>query len=178
MDFQQAWERALKETNIIRSRVSSLYTFDDTHVPYMFLSPSLINDGDTVVRKGEVVVQRPSLILPPNIPRFEGFDFEQEQGADQNAVINFLLVRGISIPSLNYNNKTSSLDVFEGDMARAIAHFANQLEREENVSCGLLAGHEEVWQFSILIFICSQIARNTQVDIKRLMDNFRRGLSS
>jgi hypothetical protein len=177
MDFQQAWERALKETNIIRSRVSSLHTFDDTHVPYVFLSPSLINDGDTVVRKGEVVVQRPSLILPPNIPRFEGFEFEQEQGADQNSVINYLLVRGISVPSLTYNNKTSSLDVFEGEMTRAIAHFANQLEREEDVSCGLLAGHEEVWQFSILIFICSQIARNTQVDIRRLMDDMRRRMS-
>lgn len=178
MDFQQAWERALKETNIIRTRVSSLYTFDDTRVPYMFLSPSLINDGDTVVRKGEVVVQRPALVLPPNIPRFEGFEFDQEQGADQNAAINYLLVRGVTIPSLTYNNKTSSLDIFEGEMTRAIAHFANQLEREEDVSCGLLAGHEDVWQFSILIFICSQIARNTGMDIKRLMDDFRRGASS
>jgi hypothetical protein len=174
MDFQQAWERALKETNIIRSRVSSLHTFDDTRVPYMFLSPSQITDGDTVVRRGEVVVQRPALILPPNIPRFEGFEFEQEQGADQNAVINYLLVRGITVPSLTYNNKTSSLDVFEGEMSRAIAHFANQLEREEDVSCGLVAGHEDVWQFSVLIFICSQIARNTQVDIRRLMDDIRR----
>ena len=178
MDFQQAWERALKETNIIRSRVSSLHTFDDTRVPYIFLSPSLINDGDTVVRRGEVVVQRPSLILPPNIPRFEGFEFEQEEGADQNGVVSYLLLRGITVPSLTYNNKTSSLDVFEGDMTRAIAYFANQLEREEDVTCGLVAGHEEVWQFSVLIFICSQIARNTQVDIKRLMDDLRRGSSS
>ena len=177
MDFQHAWERALQETSIIRSRVSLLQTFDDTRVPYMFLSPSLINDGDTVVRRGEVVVQRPSLILPPNIPRFEGFDFDQEQGADQSAVMNYLLVRGITVPSLNYNNKTSSLNVFEGGMSRAIAHFANQLEREEDVSCGLVAGHEDVWQFSVLILICSQIARNTQVDIRRLMNDLRRGSS-
>lgn len=174
MDFQQAWERALKETNIIRSRVSSLHTFDDTRVPYMFLSPSLINEGDTVVRKGEVVVQRPSLILPPNIPRFEGFEFEREEGTDQSAVVNYLLVRGITLPSLTYNNKTSSLDVFEGEMTRAIAHFANQLERAEDVSCGLVAGHEEVWQFSVLIFICAQITRNTGIDIRRLMDEMRR----
>ena len=174
MDFQQAWERALKETDIIRTRVSSLHTFDDTRVPYMFLSPSLINEGDTVVRRGEVVVRRPSLILPPNIPRFEGFDFQQEGAADPNAVVNYLLVRGITIPSLTYNNKTSSLDIFEGEMPRAIAHFANRLEREEDVSCGLVAGHEDVWPFSVLIFICSQIARNTDIDIRRLMDDMRR----
>ena len=172
--MHQAWERALQETDIIRTRVSSLHTFDDTHVPYLFLSPSLINDGDTVVRKGEVVVKRPALILPPNTPRFEGFDFVHEDGADQNAAVNFLLLRGVSVPSMTYNNKTHSLDVFEGNLSRAVSYFANQLEREENVACGLVTGHEEIWPFSVLIFICSQIARNTEVDLRRLMEHHRR----
>ena len=118
MDFQKAWEQALQKTGIVRSRVSFLHTFDDTRVPYMFLSPSLINDGDTVVRKGEVVVQKPALILPPNIPRFEGFEFGHEEGADQDAAANFLLVRGVNVPSMKYLNKTHSLDVFEGDLGR------------------------------------------------------------
>ncbi|MFH0754488.1 MAG: hypothetical protein V2A70_07985 [Candidatus Omnitrophota bacterium] len=174
MDFQEAWEKALKQTDIVRRRISALQTFDDTHVPYILLSPSLVNEGDTVVRKGEVVVQRPSLILPPNIPRFEGFDFKQEEGVDPGSVINFLLVRGITLPSMKYNNKTSSLDVFEGDISRAVPHFANQLEREEDVVCGLITGMEEIWQFSLLIFICAQVANNTGMDVRRLMDHYRR----
>lgn len=174
MDFQSAWEEALKGTEIVRTRVSPLKTFEDTRVPYIFLSPSLINDGDTVVRKGEVLVRRPSLILPPNIPRFEGFEFDQEEGTDQSSVASFLLVRGISVPSLTYNHTTYSLDVFEGGLSRAIPFFANQMEREENVVCGLITGHEQVWQFSVLIFICSQVARNVEVDLKRLMDDHRR----
>ncbi len=177
MDFHEAWDKALKDTGIVRSRVSPLQTFDDTKVPYVFLSPSTINDGDTVVRKGEIVVQRPSLILPPNIPQFEGFQFEKEEGAEDSAVVNFLLVRGIAIPSLRYNNRTFSIDVFEGDVTRAVAHFANQLEREEDVSTGLLTGTDDVWQFSILIFICSQIARNTDIDLRRLMNEHRRRLN-
>ena len=174
MDFQQAWEDALKNTQIVRRRVALLQTFDDTRVPYVFLSPSLINDGDTVVRKGEVLVQKPSLILPPNIPQFDGFEFGREEGADQSSVINFLLMRGIAFPSLKYNNKTSSLDVFEGGMDRAVPFVANQLEREEDVMRGLVTGHEETWPFSILIFICSQIGRNSDMDLKRLMDDYRR----
>lgn len=174
MDFYEAWDKALKDTSIVRSRISSLRTFDDTHVPYIFLSPSNINEGDTVVRKGEIMVQRPSLILPPNIPQFEGFQFEKEEGAEDSAVVNFLLVRGVTIPSLKYNNRTHSIDVFEGDVSRAISHFANQLERVEDVSTGLLTGIEDVWQFSILIFICSQIAKNTEQDLRRLMNEFRR----
>ena len=175
MDFNEAWGRALKETDIIRSRVSALNTFSDTHVPYVLLSPSSINEGDTVVRKGEVVVRRPALILPPNIPQFEGFDFEKEEGMSDSSVVNFLLVRGVALPSLKYNNKTYSLDLFEGEVSRAVSYFANRLEREEDVLTGLLTGHEDSWQLSVVIFICSQIAKNTEVDIRRLMDEYRKG---
>ncbi len=174
MEFHEAWARALKETEIIRSRVLSLPTYDDSHVPYLFLSPSTLNEGDTVVRRGKILVQRPALMLPPNIPQLEGFDIQKNEGETDSSVMSFLLVRGITIPSLKYNNQTHSLDVFEGDVRQAVSYFANQMEREEDVATGLLLGHEDVWQFSVLIFVCSQIARNTEVDLKRLMDDFRR----
>ncbi len=173
MDFQDAWGKALKETEIIRSRIMGLHTFDQTHVPYVLLSASSINPGDTVVRSGEVLVDRPSLILPPHIPQFEGFSFDDLNGGE-DALINFLLVRGVSLPSLKYNNKTNQLDVFEGKVDQAIAHFGNRLQREENTSTGLIVAPEDVWQFSLLIFICSQISRSSASDIRRLLEDFRR----
>ena len=75
MDIQELWERALKNTEIIRPRVQELHTFSSTQLPYVFLSESSINAGDTVVRKGEVLVEKPSLILPADSPQFEGFSF-------------------------------------------------------------------------------------------------------
>ncbi len=175
MDLPSAWEKALRETNIIRSRVMSLQTFGETHVPYFLLSPSTINEGDTVVRTGEVLVHRPSLILPPNIPQFEGFDFEGEDSSfKQDAMISFLMVRGITLPSMKYDNKISSLNVFEGKMDEAIGVYGNRLQREENTSAGLICGPDEVWQFSLLIFICSQIAKNSSTDIRRLLDEYHR----
>jgi len=170
MDSTSAWEKALRETEIIRSRVIGLQTFSETHVPYILLSPSTINEGDTVVRTGEVLIHRPSLILPPNIPQLEGFDFEDEGSFQENTMINFLMVRGISLPSMKYDNKISSLNVFEGKIDDAIGVYGNRLQREENTSAGLLCGPDEVWQFSLLIFICSQIAKNSSTDIRRLLD--------
>jgi hypothetical protein len=172
MDIQSAFEKALKETDIIRSRVLSLQTFSDTQVPYILLSASSINPGDTVVRKGEVLVQKPSLILPPNIPQFDGFDVNDEEILDSDAMINFLLVRGISLPSMKYNNTTSSLDVFEGKLDEAIKHYGNHMQSQENTSTGLLVGPEDVWPFSLLIFICGQIAKNSSTDIRRLLDQW------
>jgi hypothetical protein len=174
MDIQKAWQKALKQTEIIRPRVQHLLTFRDTPVPYTLLSPSTINVGDTVVRKGEVIVQRPSLILPPNIPQLEGFEFDHDTGGGEDEVVNYLLVRGISLPSMHYNNRTYSLDVFEGDVEQAVKQHLENLQRTENVQMGLLVGPEDCWQFSVLIYICTQVARNAQQDIKKLLQALRK----
>jgi len=172
MNIEDAWKKALKKTEIIRSRIQGLMTSGKTFVPYIFLSESSINEGDTVVRKGQVVVEKPSLVIPPHNPQFKGFEFEEGVGVDENTMINFLLVRGISIPSLSYDNKTNSLDVFEGGLSTAIKHYESLLMQKENVKTGLIAGPEDVWQLSLLIFTCSQIARNADSDIKKLLDDF------
>src|SRR5208283_2282277 len=166
MDSTSAWEMALRDTNIVRSRVTGLQTFSETKVPYILLSPSTINEGDTVVRAGEVLVHRPALILPPNIPQFEGFNFEDEGLLGENMLINFLMVRGITLPSMKYDNKIFSLNVFEGKMEDAIGVYGNRLQREENTSAGLICGPDQVWQLSLLIFVCSQIAKNSSTDIR------------
>jgi len=171
MDFYDLWMKTLKQTRIIRSRVKSLRTDDDTPMPYIFLAESRINRGDTVVRQGEVKIQRPALILPPNMPQFEGFDLEEAAQAFPDSVANFFLVRGISIPSYHYNNTTCRLDVFEGDLERAAAHYQDELARQENVRTGLITGPEDCWPFSILLYNCTQVLKNAGQDIRRLMDD-------
>ncbi len=173
MDIYDYWTRALKSTEIIRPRVHGLLSHRETAVPYIMLSESSVNDGDTVVRRGEVIVEKPSLVLPPANPQLQGFEFAAEENFKQEAFINFLLIRGIQLPSMKYNNKTHSLEVFEGGLSKAIHHYGDFLQREENVSTGLLAGPEEGWQFSILVYICSQVARNAETDIRNLLKDFK-----
>jgi len=173
MDFYELWMRTLKQTRIIRSRVKSLRTDDDTPMPYIFLAESRMNRGDTVVRRGEVKIQKPSLILPPNMPQFNGFDFEDQTQAFPDSIANFFLVRGISIPSYHYNNTTCRLDVFEGGLERAVAHYQDELARQENVRTGLLSGPEECWPLSILLYNCTQVVKNAGQDIRRLLDDLR-----
>jgi len=173
MDFYEAWNKALKKTEIIRSRVSRLQTHAETNVPYILLSSSTINPGDTVVRKGKVLIEKPSLLVPPNIPQFEGFDFDQDGHTREDSVVNYLLVRGIHLPSMRYNNQTYTLDVHEGDLDKAIRHYHNLLQRRESVQTGLIVGPEDCWPFSLLLFVCSQVAKNAEADIKRMLDENR-----
>lgn len=175
MDIDKIWEKALRHTEIIRTRVQALLTLQETPVPYILLSESSVNMGDTVVRQGQVIVERPSLIIPPNNPQFVGFEFEEEEGKegiDQNALINFLLVRGVTLPSLKYDNKTNLLDIYEGKLANAIKYYKDLLQKQENVQTGLIAGPEDCWQFSLLIFICFQVARNAENDIRKLLEKY------
>ncbi len=179
MNIQDSWEKALKTTQIIRARAQSLETFSATTLPYVFLAQSAINSGDTVVRKGEIIVEKPAIVLPFNLPQFEGFDFEEGMKMDENLLKTFLLVRGVTFPSLKYNNKTDSLTVHEGKLQGAIELFHNRLQREEDAKTGLIVGAEDVWPFSVLLFICSQVFRSADKDLKRLFDDhYRRGLMS
>jgi len=175
MNIQDSWEKALKHTKIIRQRPKELLTFQATDVPYIFLGESLVNMGDTVVRKGEILVEKPGIILPHNLPQFEGFDFEESLHYGQDMVLNFLIVRGVTFPSLKYNNKTHSLEVYEGHIDKAIGYYSDKLQREEDVNRGLVIGPDDCWQFSILIFIATQILKSADGDIRRLLERFKEG---
>ncbi len=174
MNIQDIWEKAVKKTEIIRPRVTPLSSYDVTHLPYVCLSESAVNTGDTVVRRGEVMVQKPTIVLPHNMPQFEGFDFEKEMQVNEDLFRSFLLVRGVQFPAMKYNNKSYSVDVHEGSLSKAIEHHKTLLQRHENVHTGLIAGPEDCWQFSVILFVCSQIARSADGDIRRLLDDMGR----
>ena len=172
MDINELWQKALKQTEIVRSRIKELATFDATHLPYIFLSESQIHAGNSVVRKGEIVVDKPMLVLPQNSPQFDGFEFEESFKLNEQTITNFLLVRGITFPSLKYNNTVSSLDVYEGKLKEAIKYHLDVLQRKEDVRTGLIVGPDDCWQFSVLVFICLAVSKSANTDIRKFLDKF------
>ena len=173
MDLEEKWSKALAETAIIRSRISYLSTFDTTTISYIFLAESAINLGDTVVRRGKVMVHRTAIILPEDMPQFEGFEFEKDYQVNADMVKMFLLVRGASFPSLKYEHEISSLEVYEGRLEKARAYFKQELERREDVETGLIIGSDDCWQFSLLIYIGLLIGKSLPSDLRRLWDRYK-----
>ena len=172
MDIEQLWDKALKGTEIVRTRALELSTFETTPLPYVFLAESSVNAGDTVVRRGQVMIERPSLILPS--AHFEGFEFESDLRLSEDTILNFLLVRGVKFPSMRYRHELSSLDVREGSLQQAIDHFGESLKRTEDLRTGLVVGPEEAWQFSVLILVGSLVIRSSEGDLRRLFDDWHR----
>ena len=174
MDIQELWDKARKQTEILRMRLQDLPTFDVALVPYIFLAESSVNPGDTVVRRGHVLIERPALVLPSFSPQFEGFDFEDDLHLSESAVATFLLVRGIQFPSLKYRHQISSLDIFEHSLQRAIGHFTEQLNAAEDVKMGLVVGPEDAWQFSLLLFVGALVVRSAEGDLRRILEEWRK----
>jgi hypothetical protein len=174
VNLEENWKKAVSKTEILRSRITNLLTFDSTVLPYIFLAESAVNPGDTLVRKGEVIVEKPLLILPENFPQFEGFDFKKELKANDDSVRTLLLMRGITFPSLKYHNITSSIDISEGSLAKAIKENKKELERREDLTTGLITGPEDCWQFSILLYIATLVSKSAASDIRKLLDKFRK----
>jgi len=178
MDMSSLWQKALKETEVIRPRLKNLSATKKTKLQYLFLANSSVNIGDTVVRRGEVSVGEPSIFLPGNMPQFKGFDFEGGIQHSQDMVLSFLMVRGITFPSLKFNNQITKVDLYEGVIDKAIRDYGNDLERKEDIETTLLIGPEEAWQFSILIFIGMQATKSAEGDFKALKDEWRHRGSS
>jgi hypothetical protein len=172
MDFESLWDKALKGTEVVRSRITDLATFEATPLPYIFVAESSVNAGDTVVRQGQVMVERAALIMPT--PRFEGFELEDGLQVSEDALLNFFLVRGIRFPSLRYRHEHSSLTVREGSLQQAVTFYREQLQQREDVHTGLVLGPEDAWQLSILILVGQAVVRSAEGDVRRLLDEWRR----
>ena len=174
MDIEALWDDARKQTEIHRMRLQDLATFEATPVPYVFLAESSMNRGDTVVRRGQVMIERPSLLLPGLAPRFEGFEFERDWQLSEESVATFLLIRGIQFPSLKYRHEVSSLDVDERSLQQAITHYADRLAAAEDTSTGLVIGPEASWQFSILLLVGALVVRSARGDLQRILEAWRK----
>jgi hypothetical protein len=170
MDIEQLWEKAQKKTEILRGRVKALPTFASTKVPYVFMGESVVNEGHTVVRKGSILIEKPIIILPEDLPQFEGFDFEKDLDVEQGTMQMFFLMRGIRFPSLKYNNTIDKLDLKETSLAKTAEKYKKSLERRENVNTALILGPEDCWQFSILLYMATLIGRCARTDIINLME--------
>jgi hypothetical protein len=169
MELEKLWQKALKKTEIHRARLHNLYTFRPTDLPYVLLTESKVNPGDTVVRKGKIKVDKPLIVLPEYHPLFEGFDFAEDLKVDDDLVRAFLLLRGLNLPSLKYKNRTYSLDVYEDTLKKALGHYKNDLQRKEDTYLGLVVGPDDAWQFSLLIYVAAMVSKSAASDISKYL---------
>ena len=172
MDLEEVWQKALRNTQIIRMRLAKLDISSGSELPYIFLAESEVNIGDTIVRRGKVNVNKPLIYLSDGSPQFYGFDFEENLKINTETIKTFLFMRGINFPSLKYMH-SSQIELHEGSLQDAISKYTNLLAKEENVDTGLIAGFADYWQFSVLVYVANLVIKSAPDNIKKFLKKLR-----
>lgn len=171
IDLDKKWKEALKKTKIVRSRYAKLNTFSKTVLPYILVSKSLVNVNSTVVREGKVEVSPVMIHLPDGSPIFNGFNFFETTEYSEEVVKTFLLIRGIKLPSLKYSNEEVKLDVIEKGVEEVVKEYQQKLACREDLETAIIVGLGDVWQFSLLVYILSNIARSAESDVRNIFSS-------
>ncbi len=173
MDFEKDWERAVKTTEIERSWIGYLKNTSATMLPYLMLSESLLDNSDTVVRKGKIEVTKPIIYLPQHNPVFEGFEFPQDSILE-NSILTFFLLRGIHLPSLKYSNTVYSLDIERSGLSDAVKKYRQEFQKLEDLKTALIVGPDDCWHLSLLIYVAALTEKSVSNDIKSFLENLKR----
>ncbi|MHC4887131.1 MAG: hypothetical protein ACYTGH_18795 [Planctomycetota bacterium] len=163
---------AQRQTSILRQRKNLLYTFGATRLPYVFLGESAINQGDIVVRSGEVSVKRPQIIAPGQDVELEGFGFEELEGEGAEAMIPVLLNRWVQFPPAKYANTHGTMEVVPGPLERAVENSVNRLDQKHDIRTAVITGNEAMWGFSVLGYVGQMIAKSAPSNIGEYFERF------
>jgi hypothetical protein len=168
--FDQLFLRATDETQLLRTRKNDLYTFGATSLPYIFLAHSAINEGDTIVRRGEIQTEKPAILFGGDQQsHFEGFE---EEGHEELRV---LFMRAFKMPNLNVQNQDMHLDVVSKELEELGDQFMNDLDRENDSRTAVIRGPEDLWGISLLIYAGEMTRRSAPGNMKEIMKREQRG---
>lgn len=172
IDIDKKWQEALKKTKIVRSRIKKLETFKKTIVPYILVNKSLVNKGTTVVREGKVVVSPVYIHLPYSKFELNNFNFKETTNYSDEIIKSFLLIRGVNLPSMRYDNTDLKLEVVDKPLEQVVKEYQEIFQRKEDTETGLVISIPDIWQFSLIIYLASIIVKSAENDIKNFLEMF------
>lgn len=175
LEMEDAFRIAQADTQFIRVRKNLLYTFGATRLPYVCLSEPQERPGNVIVRKGEVMADKPQIAVPGVNFSFEGFESmgefaDEEEGGEGLAIF---LARRISLPPSKYVNTAGAEMVESGPLAAAIERQVRRLDDDNDVRTGIIAAPETVWGLSVLLYVGSQVARSAPSNVQEHFERLR-----
>jgi len=163
--FQEQFDEAWQAVDVVRYSQPNLFTFGDTRLKYTVIAPSEIHQGETVLREGQVVVQKPMIInlLGAEGVHLEGFgEFDQMPG--------FLIERMAYIPRLNYRNQEGRMEIVSTPANELIEQVIKKLDTEGDNLMGVMKSPAGAWQIGVLRYSVEKIVQSTPYNIQELRE--------
>ncbi len=169
-----AFMAAVRSTRIHRSRKNYLFTFGNTKLPYRIVAESSINEKSSIIRSGEVIVDKPQILFTSDPTSFDGFVAEGNH-ADLDSIKYALLSRGINFPQMNYKNNTDSLEVVSELPNVIIDRFMNQFEDQNDSKTALIQCREDLWNLALLHYVLGEVIRSSSSNMQEYLERYPLG---
>lgn len=167
-------EYAIRHTQVLRPPRQALETFGITKIRYHLLTAPAYADlvageGETVVREGHVIAERPRVVTPYYLMNLQGFSHHARRYLEKIAQ------EGHSSPGLlyRYRNEVEGLSIVSEPLDQLAQKLTEKLEREGIALAAIIKGVDELWDVSLLRFIHEFTLRSLRSNVT---DLGRRGL--
>ena len=157
MDVSPEWMKSVEQTYVIKFPTQHLATFGITSVDYFVVTEPIYTAMDaskreleSVVRKGKVISEQPSLITPTYALNLDGFSesaYEYMRSAAQSY--------GPNSPGIlyQYRNESENLEIVGGIPAEVANRISTDLKAKKNDLSVVIVGIDEFWDVALMKFI-------------------------
>ena len=174
--------QAVKRTEILRAPKQSLATFGTTNIYYYLVTEPVYSElvknvtepkatqGETVVREGRVIAERPRIVTPYYLSRLEGFSSEARGYFEA-----LLKAHGPDAPGLfyTYKNEPKELNIVSDNLLSVVNKLNAEIDKRGDPLTSIIKGEDELWDVSLMKFIYEMTRSSLR---ENLMQMERRGL--
>lgn len=166
---------AIECTKVLRSPKQHLSTLGTTNIGYYLVTEPAYSDtasdaGETVIREGRVVVERPRIVTPYYLSRLEGFSPDARKYFET-----LIRMHGANAPGLfyAYKNELKGLNIVGDSLPSVVNKLNDDIDKRGDSLAAIIKGVDELWDVSVMKFIY-EVTRSSIVDNIRQMQS--RGL--
>ncbi len=146
---------AVRRTEILRAPKQSLHSFGTTNIYYYLVTEPVYSElvknmGETVIREGRVIAERPRIVTPYYLSRLEGFSLEARRYFEA-----LMREYGSNIQGLfyTYKNEPKELTIVSDNLLSVVDKLNTEIDKRGDRLAAIIKGEDELWDVSILKFI-------------------------
>lgn len=163
-------EHAVGRTQILRLPKQTLATFGTTNISYYLLTEPVYAEmekgvTETVVREGRVIAERPRIVTPHYLSRFEGFSPDARKYFDM-LIKNY----GSDAPGLFYvyRNEPGGLTIVADELMSVADSLNAEIDKRDDQLVTIIRGEDALWDISLLKFIYEMGRNSLQTNLSQL----------
>jgi len=172
MEGFEAWVKAVEQTYVVKFPSQHLATFGTTIVEYFVVTEPAYKMFDTqqhntesVVRKGKVYAEKPTLVTPTYAMNLDGFSSDAYEYMEHMS-----RVYGPNSPGImyQYRNEPGSMDIVGGITNEIAQRISEEQRNKQNNLSVVIVGVDELWDVALLKFIYEYTASSISYNSREL----------